>query len=73
VRLNILAKDFNMDKLQSGHKLFHVGERVPTPGRYVLVDEKGEKQNFSVYLAEGEAFPMQKIANCAYMLVDERE
>ncbi len=60
-----------MAKIHGGRKFFQVGEKVPKPGQYILVNEKGEKQKFTIYLAEGEAFPKQRGDDYFYVLEDD--
>jgi hypothetical protein len=57
-----------MPKIQGGLELFQIGEKVPKAGQYVLVDGNGVKQNFTVYLAEGDSFPKSKEGKFYYML-----
>jgi hypothetical protein len=47
-----------MAQVQTELELYRSGEKVLYSGKYILVDEQGNKQNFALAtLNEGETFP----------------
>jgi hypothetical protein len=57
-----------MAKMQAGLELFQVGDIVPIRGQYALVDEGGKKQEYTIFLEEGDSFPRQSEGMLYYVL-----
>ena len=62
-----------MAQLIAGQELFHVGERVPFRGRYVLIDQQGRKQDLKITLKAGEIFPAQMYGDDLFYALDIEE